>query len=348
MEQVELVALTDATVLVLGETGTGKELVARAIHRQSSRCKRPLVKVNCAALPAALIESELFGHEKGAFTGALMKKVGRFELADGGTIFLDEIGDLPLELQAKLLRVLQEGEFERLGSTKTLRVNVRVIAATNRNLEEAMREGEFREDLYYRLKVFPIEIPPLRDRREDIELLTWHFIEKKQTSIGRKITRIPRDVLQAMQAYDWPGNVRQLENLVEAALIVSPHDTLTLREPPPQRPPSGETNGPHRPSISVGQEPGSTDALSLEEAERQHIVGVLRGTGWRVKGKKGAAEILDVKPTTLNSKMKKLGIKRPANPLRSLRLELLGGRSGRHCAGRFRWGPEGECSSRLR
>ena len=228
--KVEQVASTDATVLILGESGTGKELVARAVHNLSERRERPLVKVNCAALPANLIESELFGHEKGAFTGALSRKIGRFELADGGTIFLDEIGELPLELQTKLLRVLQEGEFERLGNPQTIHANVRVIAATNRNLEKAIEKNEFREDLYYRLNVFPVSIPPLRDRKEDIPLLVNHFIKKYNVKTAKKVETISQEIIQALQEYYWPGNVRELENVIERAVIISPGKQLQLDE----------------------------------------------------------------------------------------------------------------------
>ena len=231
LQQIEMVAGTNATVLILGETGTGKELVARAVYARSSRSERPLVKVNCAALPETLVESELFGHEKGAFTGAITKRIGRFELASDATIFLDEIGELSLELQSKLLRVLQEGEFERLGSNKTIRVNVRVIAATNRDLDKLMAEGKFRSDLYYRLKVFPIQMPPLRVRRGDIPLLVWRFISARQIQLGKKITKVPREIMRTLQAFDWPGNIRELENVIERALIVSAGPVLVLAGP---------------------------------------------------------------------------------------------------------------------
>ena len=294
LEQVEQVATTDATVLILGETGTGKELLARAVHSVSKRKDRPLVKVNCAALPANLIESELFGHEKGAFTGALARKSGRFELADGGTIFLDEIGDLPLELQAKLLRVLQEEEFERLGGTSTIKVDVRVIAATNRDLEETVAKGDFREDLFYRLNVFPIESPSLRERKEDIPLLVEHFVGKYSAKIGKKIATIPHKVMAALQAYDWPGNVRELENIVERAVIISRGTQLELGNWLPKTTPSS----------------GAASIPTLEEKEREHILEVLELTGWRVRGEGGAAEILEIKPTTLDARMKKLSIER--------------------------------------
>jgi len=293
--QIEQVAATEASVLILGESGTGKELVARAVHQLSLRSERPLVKVNCAALPANLIESELFGHEKGAFTGALTRKTGRFELADNGTIFLDEIGELPLELQSKLLRVLQEGEFERLGNPNTLQVDVRVIAATNRDLETQVENGAFREDLYYRLNVFPIHCPSLRERKEDIPLLVRHFIDKYSGRTGKQINAVPKKVMEAFTAYSWPGNVRELENIVERALIVSRGTALEIgpwlkREPP---------------------EPEGAEVLTLEENERRHILEVLGKTAWRVSGDRGAARILGINAQTLVSRMKKLGIKRP-------------------------------------
>jgi formate hydrogenlyase transcriptional activator len=294
LEAVEQVAGTDATVLILGETGTGKELLARAVHSASQRKDRPLVKVNCAALPATLIESELFGHERGAFTGALTRKSGRFELADGGTLFLDEIGDLPLELQTKLLRVLQDGEFQRLGGTSTLQVDVRVITATHRNLEEAVTNGDFREDLFYRLNVFPIICPPLRERKEDIPLLVEHFIGKYSAKTGKKIDTVSHKVMDALQAYDWPGNVRELENIVERAVIVSRETQLELG------------NWLRKSPVSSGP----TSIPTLEENEREHILAVLEQTGWRVRGERGAAELLRIKPTTLESRMKKLKIER--------------------------------------
>ncbi|MFC1734401.1 sigma 54-interacting transcriptional regulator [candidate division KSB1 bacterium] len=292
--QVEQVAATDATVLILGETGTGKELLARAIHNISERSKRPLVKVNCSALPATLIESELFGHEKGAFTGALNRKIGRFELADGGTIFLDEIGDLPLELQTKLLRVIQEGEFDRLGGSETLKVDVRVIAATNVELEVAINEGKFRSDLYYRLNVFPILVPPLRERKEDIPLLVRHFLIKYGNKIGKKIDVVPQKVMTTLVNYNWPGNVRELENVIERAIILNKGKKL---EP-------GDWL-PKNTAVSM-----SSMVLSLEELEKNHIIEVLEMTGWRISGDKGAANILKIKPTTLEARMKKLGIYR--------------------------------------
>lgn len=290
----EQVARTDATVLILGESGTGKELLARAIHNISQRSDRPLVKVNCAALPANLIESELFGHEKGAFTGAISRKVGRFELADGGTLFLDEVGELPLELQSKLLRALQEGEFERLGSTSTLKVDVRVIAATNRDLQKEVENGNFRADLFYRLNVFPIGSIPLRERKEDIPLLVRHFIDRYAAKVGKKIVSIPKRVINSLQGYDWPGNIRELENVIERSVILSSGRTLELGDWIPK----------------TASQTISTDFITLNEFERKYILSVLQKTSWRVSGDKGAARILGMKPTTLESRMKKLGIRR--------------------------------------
>ena len=295
LQQIEQVASTDATVLILGESGTGKELLARAVHNISKRNKRPLIKINCANLPANLIESELFGHERGAFTGAMDRKIGRFELADGGTIFLDEIGELPVELQAKLLRVLQEGEFERLGNPKTLKVNVRVIAATNRNLVEAIAKKEFREDLFYRLNVFQIVSPPLRNRKEDIPLLVKHFVKKYEGKMGREIKNIPDKVITELMQYDWPGNIRELENIIERALILSRVDTLEYGDWIPSAKKS-----------DVNQTP----LLTMEDVEREHILSILNRTNWKVSGEKGAAKILGLNATTLESRMKKLEIKR--------------------------------------
>ena len=299
--QVEQVGPTDSTVLIQGETGTGKGLIARRIHQQSGRKDHPPVTVNCAALPATLIESELFGHEKGAFTGAVNQKIGRFELADGGTIFLDEIGDLPLELQAKLLRVLQDHEFERLGSSTTRTVDTRVIAATNRDLDLLIQQGAFRADLYYRLGVFPIRIPPLRERRSDIPLLVWFFITNLQIRLGKTIETIPARVMDALIAYDWPGNVRELRNIVERAMILSPSTRLELDD---------AFLGRHR-TTSVSGRTHEQQRENLEDAQRAHIVRVLEECGWKVRGKDGAAERLGLKRTTLQSRMKKLGIQRP-------------------------------------
>ncbi|MCL4705523.1 sigma 54-interacting transcriptional regulator [bacterium] len=294
LHKVEQVAATEATVLILGESGTGKELLARAVHNLSERRDRPLVKVNCAALPANLIESELFGHEKGAFTGAIARKIGRFELADGGTIFLDEIGELPPELQAKLLRVLQEGEFERVGGQQTLRVNTRVIAATNRDLKAEIAHGRFREDLYYRLHVFPITIPPLRERRDDIPLLISHFVKKYSARTGKKIETVSQNLIATLQAYDWPGNVRELENVIERAVIVSQGKQLKLDDWLPH----------------TGARMNAPALISLEEMERNHIIKVLEQTNWRISGERGAAKMLNINASTLRSRMEKLGIKK--------------------------------------
>lgn len=298
LHQIEQVASTDASVLITGESGTGKELIARAVHNISNRSKRPLVKVNCATLPANLIESELFGHERGAFTGAMDRRIGRFELADGGTVFLDEIGELPVELQSKLLRVLQEGEFERLGNPKTIKVNVRLIAATNRNLQKAIADKEFREDLYYRLNVFPIYTPPLRERKEDIPLLIKHFIKKYESKMGKKINDVSPDVIEALMEYNWPGNIRELENLIERALILTQGATLGT--------------GDWLPSTQTFNVPSDSDnsTKKLQELEREHIIATLQSANWKVSGEKGAAKILGLNPTTLEARMKKLGISR--------------------------------------
>jgi PAS domain S-box-containing protein len=284
---------TDSTVLVRGETGTGKELIAEAIHRCSPRQRHVMVKVNCAALPSGLVESELFGREKGAYTGALTRQVGRFEVADGSTLFLDEIGELSLDVQAKLLRVLEAGEFERLGSPRTIRVNVRLIAATNRDLTEAIRQGRFREDLYYRLNVFPIRVPPLRERTEDIPLLVWTFLEEFSSRMGKKITQVPRAAMAALQRHPWPGNVRELRNVIEHGAIVTAGDTLRL------------------PLLDEGTSPPvAAPPLTLAQAEREHILRALERAGWHIKGAQGAAAVLGLNPATLYSRMKKLGIKR--------------------------------------
>lgn len=293
---VDKVARTDATVLISGETGTGKELFARAIHQCSERCHRPLIKVNCAALPAGLVESELFGHEKGAFTGALQRKIGRFELAHNGTIFLDEIGDIPPETQVKLLRVLQEREFERVGGTETLKVNVRVIAATNRDLAAAVDQQTFRADLYYRLNVFPLHVPPLRERTEDIPILAQYFVNKYAKLFTKSISSIHPNTMERLVAYPWPGNVRELENIIERAMILSNTTVLAIDEgwPSPRETRAG----------SVGK------FVTLEEMEREYILKVLQQTRWVIGGKKGAAEILNVHPNTLRSRLTKLGIKK--------------------------------------
>ncbi len=297
LHKVGQVAKTDTTVLITGETGTGKELLARAVHAASQRQDRPLVKVNCAALPAGLIESELFGHEKGSFTGATGRKIGRFELADGGTIFLDEIGDLPLELQSKLLRVLQEGELERVGGNSTLRVNVRVIAATNRNLADSIDAGEFREDLFYRLNVFPVQSPPLRNRKNDIAPLAYHFLQKYGAKIGKRFNAIDAPVLALLQAYDWPGNVRELENIIERAIILSEGPSLQLEEAfdlnvTPQRQQQGEK--------------------TIKEVEQEMMQNALEACGWKIEGASGAAARLGVAPSTLRGRIKKCGLQRRA------------------------------------
>jgi formate hydrogenlyase transcriptional activator len=292
LEEIGQVAETNSTVLLLGETGTGKEVLAQAIHDASARKDRPMVKVNCAALPAALIESELFGREKGAFTGALARQAGRFEIADGSTIFLDEVGELPLELQPKLLRVLQEGEFERLGGSRTIKVDARVIAATNRPLAQAVNEGRFRQDLFYRLDVFPVEVPPLRERREDIPLLTWTFVKEFSNSMGKAIDAVDADSMAALLAYSWPGNVRELRNVIERAMILARGPTLHIKLGHPSL----------RPQIA------NTSTGTLDEVEREHILAALERCGWRIRGANAAAELLGVKPTTLESRIKKLGL----------------------------------------
>ncbi len=303
LHQVEQVAGTAATVLLLGETGTGKELLARAIHSSSPRRARPMLTVSGAALPATLIESELFGHEKGAFTGATARQIGRFEQADGSTLFLDEIGELPLEVQVKLLRVLQFGQFERLGSTRTLSANVRIIAASNRDLETMVKEGRFRKDLFYRLNVFPIRLPALRERQDDIPLLAWSFIREFGRSMGRKIESIPRETAETLKRYPWPGNIRELRNVIERAMIVTQGPTLQVELPSLS---NGTTS---TPATSAGA-PVPTNGLTLDDAQRCQILAALQNTGWRVSGKNGAAAILGLKPTTLESRMAKLGIKR--------------------------------------
>jgi len=290
---IETVAPAGTTVLILGETGTGKELVARALHNLSSRRGKALVKVNCAALPSGLIESELFGHEKGAFTGAVARKIGRFELAHGGTLFLDEIGDLPLELQPKLLRVLQEGEFERVGASDTTTVDVRVITATNRDLERAVREGRFRPDLYYRLNVFPIQLPPLRERKEDLPLLVRYLAMRYGARLAKRIPAVSRETMDVLEAYPWPGNIRELENVIERAMILSEGAELDVSGSLPTR----------RGGAGAG-------VRTLEDIQREYIRLVLEQTGWRVSGRGGAAELLGMKPTTLEARMKKLGIRR--------------------------------------
>lgn len=295
-DKIEQIAPQNTTVLLQGETGSGKGVVARAIHARSSRKDRPMVTVNCTALPANLIESELFGREKGAFTGASARQIGRFELADGGTIFLDEIGEMPMELQCKLLRVIQDGEFERLGSPRTIKVDVRTIAASNRDLEEEIRKGSFREDLYYRLNVFPITIPPLRARKEDIRLLVNFFVDKFNKKIGKRIETIPKETLEILESYDWPGNVRELESVIERAVISSRGTTLHVEN--------------RFTSLSTTGDAGRQGLKTLVDLERDHILQALQKTNWRVEGKSGAAFILDINPSTLRARMRKLGIQR--------------------------------------
>jgi transcriptional regulator with GAF, ATPase, and Fis domain len=294
LNRAEQVAETESTVLISGETGTGKELLARAIHRMSPRKDRPMITVNCTTIPGPLMESEMFGCEKGAFTGALSRRTGRFEVADGSTVFLDEVGELPMALQMKLLRVLEQGEFERLGSNKTMKVDVRFIAATNRDLAMSAQNGSFRRDLYYRLSVFPINIPPLHERVEDIELLTWAFVGQLAEKMGKKIERIPKKSMEALKRYPWPGNVRELRNVIEQSMITSKGKTLVLRDP-------------------EGSKASDLQDVTLESVERRHILKILGQAGWRVRGKNGAAERLGLHEATLRSRMKKLGIQRPGS-----------------------------------
>ena len=297
LRQVEVVAPTDSGVLIQGETGTGKELIARAIHNLSGRCDRPFIKLNCAAIPSGLLESELFGHEKGAFTGAIMRKAGRFEAADKGTLFLDEVGDIPLELQPKLLRVLQEHEFERLGSNRTQQVDVRVIAATHRDLKQMVEDGEFRSDLFYRLHVFPLPVPPLRDRREDIPILVRYYVDKYARRMKRRIETIPSQAMEIFSSYSWPGNVRELQNFIERAVILSPGSAL--------RAPLAEL----KPASVQGM---STRLSTLEEAEREHVLRAIRESNWIIGGPHGAAARLGMKRTTLAYRIRKLNI--PVRP----------------------------------
>ncbi|HKK58957.1 MAG TPA: sigma-54 dependent transcriptional regulator [Salinivirga sp.] len=289
------VAKTDSTVLLLGETGTGKELMAQIIHEESTRARQLMIKVNCAAIPENLVESELFGHEKGAFTGADKLKYGKFELAHKGTLFLDEIGELPPAIQTKLLRVLQENEFERVGGTRTIKTNFRLIAATNRNLEKAVQQGEFRSDLYYRINIIPIKLPPLRDHLEDIPLLVGHFIEKLNKTSHKAIDTVPQKALKKLQAYQWPGNIRELQNIIERAHVLSPGNKLVIDDwfqvPKPQN--------------------AENEPTALHEQEKKHILKILKSTNWKIRGENGAARLLDIKPTTLESRMKKLNITKP-------------------------------------
>ena len=293
LREVEVVAPTDSGVLILGETGTGKELIARAIHNVSARRDRPLIKLNCAAIPSGLLESELFGHERGAFTGALVRKAGRFEVADKGTLFLDEVGDIPLELQPKLLRVLQEHEFERLGSTHTQQVDVRVVAATHRDLKQMVQDGEFRSDLYYRLNVFPLSVPPLRERREDIAILVRHFVNEYARRMHRRIEIIPSQAIKALTNYSWPGNVRELQNFIERSVILSPGSVL--------RPPLAELK-------EAAVQTPSSELSTLEEVEREHVLQAIRASHWVLGGPNGAAARLGMKRTTLAYRIRKLNI----------------------------------------
>jgi formate hydrogenlyase transcriptional activator len=295
LDQVELVACTDSTVLLLGETGTGKELFATQIHELSARRGRAMVRVNCSAIPSALIESELFGREKGAFTGALARQAGRFEVADRSSIFLDEIGDLPAEVQVKLLRVLDERQIERLGSPKPIHVDTRIIAATHRDLQQRIAKGTFREDLFYRLNVFPITVPPLRERVDEIPLLVWHFVEEFSKAFGKRIGTISRESMAALQCHSWPGNIRELRNIVERAMIVATGTQLTIKLPQSSTPSSGRSE-------------------RLAEIQKNHILNVLESTGWRVRGLGGAADLLGLKPTTLETRLAKLGLSRPRQP----------------------------------
>jgi formate hydrogenlyase transcriptional activator len=306
LRRVETVAPTDSTVLIMGETGCGKELIARAIHSRSKRSQRPLVKLNCGAIPTGLVESELFGHMKGAFTGALERRVGRFELADGGTLFLDEVSELPLDTQVKLLRVLQEHEFEPLGSSRTLRVNVRIIAASNRDLDKAVQEGRFRADLFYRLNVLPLTLPPLRHRRSDVPLLTAFFVERFARQFGKQITGIAQDTMDLLSRYDWPGNIRELQNVIERAVVLAQSPVLKLGAD--MLPVSSAEN---ERLADLGSATGPQAAQStLEDVEKRHILGVLERTSWVIEGERGAAKVLDLHPNTLRSRMKKLGIER--------------------------------------
>jgi formate hydrogenlyase transcriptional activator len=323
LQQVESVAPTDATVLIYGETGTGKELIARALHNHSARKDRPLVKVNCGAISAGLVESELFGHVKGAFTGALERRVGRFELANGGTMFLDEVGELPLETQVKLLRVLQEQEFEPVGSSRTVRVDVRILAATNRNLEDAVRTGRFRADLFYRLNVFPIQVPPLRERRSDIPQLVMFFLSRFAKKLGKRIESVSQDTMDLLTTYAWPGNIRELQNLIERTVVLSQGPVLRLDSTlVPMSPwgtgatlPGGGNGAPlvpareseHKQSLPS---PAPAETLTLEAIEKRHILAVLKQAKWVIEGPQGAAKILNVHPNTLRSRLKKMGIKR--------------------------------------
>ena len=312
LRQVEQIARIDSTVLILGETGTGKELIARAIHDRSPRKNRALVKVNCGAISAGLVESELFGHVKGAFTGAIANRDGRFKLADGGTIFLDEADELPMDTQVKLLRVLQEQEFEPIGISKTIKVNVRIVAATNRDLEELVREGKFRADLFYRLSVVPLRMPALRERASDIHLLTMFSVHKCAKKLGKQITSVSEEAMHRLSNYSWPGNIRELQNVIERAVILSPGKTLVLADelraaPTTTARVAATKSGP----LEIAPASAPDNSGSLDDVERRHIESVLSQTNWMIAGERGAAKILDLNPSTLRSRMQKLGIKRP-------------------------------------
>jgi PAS domain S-box-containing protein len=317
LRDVQRVAPTDATVLILGETGTGKELIARATHSASNRADKPFIKINCAALPAGLIESELFGHERGAFSGAIQRRIGRFELANGGTIFLDEIGEVSGDIQVKLLRVLQEQEFERIGGNQTIKCDVRVIAATNRDLANAVTSGAFRADLFYRLNVFPVKMPPLRDRAEDIPLLVQFFVQKHSTKVGRQVSAVEGKTIERLLRYEWPGNIRELENIVERALILSSAPVLSIGEDVlPVTTQAAVRAPPTRVVAATAQTPDAdpSGAIDLDSVQREHILSTLRQTDWVVEGKLGAAVRLGMKPATLRHRMKKLRISRPSGP----------------------------------
>jgi formate hydrogenlyase transcriptional activator len=309
LEQIETVAPTDSTVLIYGETGSGKELIARAVHNLSARKSGAFVKLNCAAIPTGLLESELFGHEKGAFTGAITQRIGRFELANRGTMFLDEIGEVPLELQPKLLRVLQEREFERLGSTRTVRTDARLIAATNRDLAALAAEQKFRPDLYYRLNVFPVHVPALRERPEDIPLLIRHFVQQFSRRMGKTIDAIPADTMSALARYPWPGNIRELQNVIERAVILSAGPVLTVRSDDLRSPNGAPATAPATPASKRAAAPTGNMREALEEAERQQILAALENSNWVVAGPDGAASRLGLKRSTLQSRMQKLGIR---------------------------------------
>jgi len=314
VQQIEIIAPTDGTVLILGETGTGKELIAREVHRRSRRKDKPLVRVNCASIPKELYESEFFGHARGAFTSAIRDRVGRFEAAAGGTLFLDEIGEIPLELQSKLLRVLQEKTYERVGEDKTRRADVRIIAATNRDLKDQIAAGRFRDDLYYRLNIFPIKAAPLRDRKEDIPLLAAHFIDLAVRELGCKRPRLTHAGIRILQDYDWPGNVRELRNVIERAAILAQGDALIFDLAVTQAgPPFPNEASPHSPELEDKDkpEPEYLTEAEIRRRERNNILAVLQKTGWKIKGPDGAAELLEMKPTTLTSRIEKLGLKRP-------------------------------------